>query len=70
MIGWIQDVLELHTIIDWLTMLALLVVAGSTSITYAILWLGRSVERQFRQHDEDLRSEVMKVNSQIEKLGR
>lgn len=62
----IQNALGWHSIIDWLTVIAVLLVA----VVGAIVWLGLSVAAQFRHHDRDLRAEVEKVNKTLAQLMR
>jgi hypothetical protein len=60
----IENALGFHSIIDWLVIIAILLVG----VIAAIIWLGVSVERQFRHHDRDLRAEVEKISAGVERL--
>lgn len=62
----IQNALGWHSILDWLVVIAILLVV----VVGAIAWLGVSVAAQFRHHDRDLRAEVEKVNATLAKLMR
>lgn len=64
MIDWIESVLGMHSILDWLVVIAVLLIG----VIAAVVWLGLSVRRQFRHHDRDLRAEIIETNQLVMQL--